>query len=77
MSPKITLALCLYITCLLQKCNFAFTLRKNWSGQNRSSRTDSTGPVPIMDLRVPLALHHFHISVRQTMACGFIINSHG
>ena len=35
----------LFITCLLQKWNFAFTLRKNWSGQNRSSRTDSTGPV--------------------------------
>ena len=25
------------------KWNFVFTLRKNWSGQNRSSRTDSAG----------------------------------
>ena len=35
----------MFITCLLQKWNFAFTLTKNWPGQNRSSRTDSTGPV--------------------------------
>ena len=29
----------------MQKWKFAFTLRKNWSGQNRSSRTNSAGPV--------------------------------
>ena len=38
----------LFITCLLQKWNFAVTLRKNWSGQNQSSQTDSTGPIIIL-----------------------------
>ena len=51
-SPKITLAL-LFITCLLQKWNFAFTLRKNWSGQNWNSRTDSAGPGQICSKNCP------------------------
>ena len=42
-SPKITLALSLLLA-FCKKWNFAFTLRKNWCGQNRSSWTDSTGP---------------------------------
>ena len=40
----------MFITCLLQKWTFTFTLRKNWSGQNRSSRTNSAGPV--IDIRL-------------------------
>ena len=40
-SPKITLALCLLATCLLQKWNFAFTLRKTGP-----AKTGATGLIP-------------------------------
>ena len=41
-SPKITLTLCLLLA--FCKNGILLYLEKNWSSQNRSSRTDSAGP---------------------------------